>query len=257
VGESTAYEILFLYFALSVFQFLDGTVIKDGVEGLWERFAQRLPRGQRARLGDFRKKFFSVPYAMKDYRPYDETLDVIVRALVRQQRLRIDYRGLLGEGRQHIFEPYTLLMYRGGLYLLGRSHRGESLVFLAIERIRSVTPAEERFVYPPDYSPEKQSEGIFGIIAGPQTRVELLVMNPETLAYLESRRVHPTQSFRKRRDGKAVLSMTVRGTEELKNWVLSFGPYLQVLKPKELREQVAELLCAANSLYREGHDRSP
>jgi proteasome accessory factor B len=192
----------------------------------------------------------------EDYRQYDETLDAVVRALVHQHRLRIDYRGLLGEGRTHLFEPYTLLMYRGGLYLLGRSDLADNLVFLAVERIRSVTPTAQHFVYPADYSPEKHSEGIFGIIAGPVTKVELLVMNPETLAYLESRLVHPTQRFRKRRDGKAVLSMTVRGTEELKNWVLGFGPYLQVLKPKELRQQVAELVSAASSLYRDTHDRA-
>jgi hypothetical protein len=39
----------------------------------------------------------------------------------------------------------------------------------------------------------------------------------------KSRELHPTQKFRRRRDGKTILSMTVRGTTELRNWILSLG----------------------------------
>jgi predicted DNA-binding transcriptional regulator YafY len=148
------------------------------------------------------------------------------------------------------FEPYTLALHRGGLYLIGKSHRGNHIVTLAVERMRSAKRLTEHFEYPKSYSPEKQTEGAFGIIEGPETHVELLVMNPETLAYLKSRRIHPTQRFRTRGDGKTVLSMTVRGTEELKNWILGFGPFLQVLKPRELREEMADLLRQAAALYR-------
>jgi hypothetical protein len=82
------YEVLFLYFALSVFRFLDGTVIEEGVEGLWERFVRSLPEAEAARLSDFSRKFYAVPHAMKDYREFDEILDTIVQSLVRQNRMR-------------------------------------------------------------------------------------------------------------------------------------------------------------------------
>ena len=84
--------------------------------------------------------------------------------------LRLDYAGLLGEGKTHDFEPYTLLMYRGGLYLLGRSHRGAKIVTLAVERIRRAERLPERFEYPKNYSPQQHTEGIFGIIEGPESR---------------------------------------------------------------------------------------
>jgi proteasome accessory factor B len=152
----------------------------------------------------------------------------------------------------HEFDPYTLVLYRGGLYLLGQSHLGNRIVTLAVERMRSAERLPERFEYPRAYSPEKQTEGTFGIIEGPETRVEILVMNPETVAYLKSRRIHPTQRFQRRADGKTVLSMTVRGTEELRNWILGFGPFLQVLRPRALRAEVAGLLRNAVGLYGAG-----
>lgn len=248
--DASVYQVLFLYFSLAVFQFLEGTIIRQGVEGLWERFAKTLPRAQAVRLEDFARKFFVVPYVMKDYRDHDEHLDVIVQALVDQRRLRVDYAGLLGDGKTHEFEPYTLAMYRGGLYLIGRSHRGKGIVKLAVERIRDVEKLADRFDYPRSYSPAKHTEGVFGIIEGEERHVEILVHGAETEAYLRSRRIHPTQQLRRRRDGKAVLTMSVRGTEELRNWVLGFGPYLEVLKPRSLRDEVAASLRAAAAQYR-------
>jgi proteasome accessory factor B len=250
--DSTVFQVLSFYFALAVFQFLDGTVLKDGIEDLWERFTRSVPAAHRARLAEFQKKFFVVPYAVKDYRAFDDQLDVIVQCLVYQHKLRVDYGGLLGAGKTHEFEPYTLLMYRGGLYLLGRSHRGKKIVTLAVERIRHAARLPQRFEYPARYSPQQHTEGIFGIIEGPETRVELLIMNPATEAYLAARRIHPTQRFHHRRDGTTVLSMRVRGTEELRNWILGFGPYVQVLQPPALRAEIAAAVDAMRKLYARG-----
>lgn len=251
VGEPTAYQVLFLYFSLAVFQFLEGTVIRDGVADLWDRFARSLPTGQRRSLDQFPRKFFVVPHAMKDYREHDDTLDAVVRCLVHQRLARIDYGGLLGDGKEHEFEAYTLAMYRGGLYLIGRSDRGKRIVKLAVERIRSIEVLDRRFEYPRGYTPEKHTEGVFGIIEGDERQVELLILDPQTEAYLRSRRIHPTQQFRSRRAGGTIMSMTVRGIDELKYWVLGLGPHVEVLKPRELRAEVAEAVRRASRLYRE------
>jgi proteasome accessory factor B len=186
---------------------------------------------------------------MKSYRAFDEHLDTIVFCLVNNRRMRVDYAGLLGAGKVHEFEPYTLMMYRGGLYVLGRSHRGRKVVTLAVERMRSVRRLEATFRYPPDYSPQKHTEGIFGLIDGPETLVELLIKDAATTAYLRSRRIHPSQQLRARGDGRSVLSMTVRGTDELKYWILGFGPHVEVLRPTGLRAEVGRLLADAAQPY--------
>lgn len=59
-----------------------------------------------------------------------------------------------------------------------------------MERIRSAEKLGEKFEYPDSYSLEKYTDGTFGIMDGPVTEVELHVLNPETVAYLKSRRLH-------------------------------------------------------------------
>jgi predicted DNA-binding transcriptional regulator YafY len=247
--EGSPYEVLLLYFALSVFQFLDGTVIKDGVDGMWERLWRALPRVQQSRLADFNRKFYTVPYAVKDYRQCSDVIDTCVKCLAYQYRMRIDYRGLRGEGHVHEFDPYTLTMYRGGLYLIGHSHVFRKIIWLAVERIGAAEQLPTQFTYPRSYSPQKHTAGIFGIIDGPETRVELRLLNDDTVAYLSSRRLHRTQQFRRRRDGTTVLTMTVRGTTELVPWILGLGPYIEVLHPRALRDEVRQALTRAARLY--------
>jgi len=62
----------------------------------------------------------------------------------------------------HEFEPYTLVMYRGGLYLIGHSKPVRKVLTLAVERIRSAERLTEKFDYPRTYTPEKYTEGRSG-----------------------------------------------------------------------------------------------
>src|SRR5262245_8252194 len=51
--------------------------------------------------------------------------------------------------------------------------------------------------------------------------------------------------------GTTLLTMRVRGIEELANWVLGYGAHVKVLRPAALRERVARDLRAASALYSE------
>jgi proteasome accessory factor B len=242
-AEASSYQVALLYFSLTVLKFLEGTVLEEGVEGLWEKIYQNLSLTQQTRLSDLERKFYAVPYAPKDYGEFSEQLDVILRALLDQVRLKVDYAGLTGEGRRHEFDPYSLIAYRGGLYILGYSHRVSAIIYLAVERIRSVEfirqpdGSSTRFIYPRGFDPAAHTEGTFGIVEGPE-------------AYVRSRTIHRSQRFSHRRDGTTIMTMTVRGTTELANWIMSMGPWIEVLKPASLRKEIAQRHAVASRLYR-------
>jgi predicted DNA-binding transcriptional regulator YafY len=255
--DSSLYLAAAMYFDLAVLRFLEGTVLKDTVADLWHRLYGKLNAVQQSQVRDFDRKFYAVAYAPKDYRDQDDALDLIFRALLQGCRLRIEYVPISGAPREHLFEPYTLVGYRGGLYLLGKSNHGAQPIYLAVERIRSVAFDHDsdsnqiRFTLPRRYSPASFIQGTFGIFDGPETRVVIRILSPETETYLRSRSIHPTQAFLKGRSGESLLEMKVRGTMELKNWILSFGPWIEVLEPRELRAEVAQMLRRGANLYRD------
>lgn len=252
--ESNPYRAASLYFMLTFLKFLEGTVLRETAEDLWERTLRGLAFAEQERLAHFDRKFYAVPFAPKIYREYDDQLDIILRAVIDQNTIRVDYGGLSGEGREHEFEPYTLVAYRGGLYVLGLSRLYRRVIYLAVERIRKAEFVIEamgnriRFAYPKSYRPERHLDGTFGLIEGPETEVELLLL-ADTYAYLRSRLIHPTQTFRRRRDGKMIMNMRVRGTMELRNFILGLGPWVEVLKPASLRRELAGLTREAADLY--------
>lgn len=254
-AEPSAYQVALLYFSLTVLKFLEGTVLEEGVEGLWKKIFKDLTTTQQTRLIGLERKFYAVLYAPKDYAPFSDQLDVILRALLDQSRLRIEYSGLSGDAKVHEFEPYSLISYRGGLYLLGKSDRMENLIYLAVERIRAIDFDREtdgslkRFPYPGNFDPAAHIEGTFGIVDGPETRVELIIHNAQTEGYITSRTIHRSQKFTHRRDGSTLMTMTVRGTTELANWIMTNSPWIEVVKPLALREEIARRHAESVRLY--------
>jgi len=251
--ESTAFQAVSLYFTLTILKFLEGTVLKEGVEDVWENFLAALRPIDRGDLGELDRKFYAIPYTPKNYSGLGHLLNPIVQGLIRQYRLRVEY----ATGRVHEMDPYTLIAYRGGLYLVGKTQVHRHITTLAVERIRSAQlcvgedGAFHRFVYPAGFRPERYTEGAFGIIIDEKpVAVEILIHNKETENYLRARTIHPSQKFTARRDGKSVLAMTVRGTTELRNWIMGFGPWLEVLKPAELRSELSDLMKKASRNYR-------
>ncbi len=90
------YRAASLYFTLTLLRFLEGTVMKESVEDLWDRSFKNLPTHEQERLKDFDRKFYAVPCALKDYHDYDTQLDAILRAVIGQNDIRVDYAGLTG-----------------------------------------------------------------------------------------------------------------------------------------------------------------
>ncbi len=253
--DASSYRVATLYFALSVLRFLEGTVFEYDFADALAGLRSKLGRWQASRLQDLDRKFFAVQYAPKDLRKFEDQVDKAFRALIENIRVRIVYTPISGVERVHEFDPYTMIAYKGGLYLLGKSDHADRLLYLAIERMKSVdfvgneSGGFAHFRMPAKFRPGDFVEGVFGIVDGPSTRVMLKIRSAETMTYLRARIVHPRQRFLKYK-GADCLEIPVRGTEELKNWIMGMSPYVEVVEPQSLRREIADKLRTSANLYR-------
>jgi predicted DNA-binding transcriptional regulator YafY len=112
----------------------------------------------------------------KRHRSEPDSTAASAAALLREERIRVTREGVSGSRKTFILEPYTLLVYKRGLYLAGLSegHGGEVRTF-ALDGSREVEwLRDERFEYPADFRPEQLTEGAFGLIRGKEaTRVRI------------------------------------------------------------------------------------
>jgi predicted DNA-binding transcriptional regulator YafY len=76
-----------------------------------------------------------------------------------------------------------------------------------------------------------------------------IVFAAEMQSFIEIRKFHKTQKLTTMKDGRIYMSMKVPINFETINFVLSFGPYAEVTKPKSLRESVRDSLKQALKQY--------
>src|SRR6185312_14117606 len=147
-----------------------------------------------------------------------------------------------------VIEPYTLLIYKKGVYLVANSLHHNAIRTFALDGFRAVDwQRNDRFDYPTDYHPSKLTDGAFGLVGGKPERVRIFF--DETVSRVVRRRQwHPSQKIRNV-DGGIVLTMNVATSFEITNWVLSFGAKALVLEPEGLRKEVAAELQRAAAKY--------
>jgi predicted DNA-binding transcriptional regulator YafY len=250
ITMSTA-QMVALFLSHRVFDFLAGTGFKEDLDDVFGKLEATLKRKDFVAVRNLDRKVFDVNEARHLYEGRIEDVNDIMTALMREDRLRVTHEGVSGGRKTFVLEPYTLLVYKKGLYLAGRSegHGGEVRTF-ALDGFRDVEWLRgERFEYPVDYRPERLTEGAFGLIRGEPTRVRIL-FDAKVARYVQRRQWHPTQGFR-RVDGGVEMTMDVRGTVEIVSWVLGFGDKAVVMEPSALREAVGADLHRAAARYRQ------
>jgi len=107
---------------------------------------------------------------------------------------------------------------------------------------------DQRFIPPDDFDLDEYMRDSFGVM---HTDVERVVIkfDPSLERYLKENIWHPSQAFKKDKDGSVVLTMEVGGLVEVMSWVLGFGRQAEVLAPAHLRQAVAEELAATMGKY--------
>jgi predicted DNA-binding transcriptional regulator YafY len=159
-------------------------------------------------------------------------------ALQRQERIEMDYYSMSrGALTTRQVDPYHLTYFEGGFYLIGHCHLRREPRTFAVERIRALRPTGLTFIRPKAFDAEGYFRDSWGIIRGDRLTVRLRFSQGQA-KYIAERVWHPSQEFRWVSDGRLELILKVADTLELKRWVLSYGPEVEVLEPASLREEI-------------------
>jgi predicted DNA-binding transcriptional regulator YafY len=230
-------HVIALYFAISMLRFLKGTDLEDKMQNLFGN----LYKGKNKNLFyNLDKNIYSINEWPKDYSKKANVLKDCLHSMVHRKILRVNYKAVNKRTfAQHELKIYTLLQYRNGLYLIGRTEKGDRITLFALERVTKTEKTGTTFNYPSNYSPQDYVDGAFGLIRSDGKKYNVVVNFSSKLNdVITSRKWHKTSSTKTLKDGTIQLSMTVSALEQVLPWVLSFGNCAKVLKPKELKDSI-------------------
>ena len=232
-------ELLTLYFLRPQLEMLKGTPFHDDLASIFRKVNSVLPPRYAAHLERISRVAIPLLQGRRDYSSISGILEELRKALLYQNRITLLYKlPSRKDAESYAVDPYTLIFYKGGLYLLGFARNRSALRIFAIERISGITIEKERFEIPDDYHPEKHFKGAFGIDT--EEPLAIRVRFSAAIAHAIADRIwHPTQTITRLQDGSLELAFTAGGRMEIVSWVLSYGSHAELLEPPELRNELA------------------
>ncbi len=235
----TLSELLSLYFAQDALRSLDGTVLHDSLQSLFDKVRTNLPKPLFRQMLDLRGSFLSGIPAQKDYGVYREFIKIIRDAIQERKTLQLQYHARNQAPAERKVNPYAVRLHNGTLYVIGHCHLRKDVRSFVVDRMQKIKMTEESFPDPLGFSLKDYLRHSFGMFREDSVRVKVRFHKSLT-RYLLERRWHPSQKNKKLKDGSLELAFEVAGTKEMKTWILGFGSLAKVLEPTSLVKEVKD-----------------
>ena len=178
--------------------------------------------------------------------------DSIVESMRSNTELIIDYQRYEGRRETLTMQPYSMKVYNRRWYVLGYIKEKESIRHLALERILDLQTTSKKFEFPKDFNPRKYYDNVVGIYVNnelPVVNLKIRVYGVQ-MEYIRMLPLHKSQSEGKSRYGEfAEFTYRVCLTPELKSKILEMGPNVEVLEPKDYREEILSEIKASMNRY--------
>lgn len=175
----------------------------------------------------------------------------LYQAIREKTRVTIEYNSFSsGKKTRHRLAPYAVLFRKRAWYVIGHSGTSKRILTFRINRIESLTMTHAGYTIPEEFSVQKYLDKSWDVMLGPDTHVVILFA-PRIVPLIQEVNWHPTQQLQDLDDGTLRFEATVAGWYEIGWWVLSWGHEAEVVKPKALREWVAQTAQEMLTLYAE------
>ena len=179
----------------------------------------------------------------------EEYLDIIIRAIHTNHRLRIGYQKFGAEGYEKTVCPYALNLFHQRWYLLARTGDDQMRVY-ALDRVTMVELTGETFEMPADFSPQDYFSEYYGVLTDNTPLAHVVIRAYDrTPNYLRTLPLHHSQRELVSTPDYTDFSFDIRPTADFLGELLSHGNGIEVLEPTELREKMRQMIAATLSRY--------
>ncbi|MBM4305131.1 MAG: WYL domain-containing transcriptional regulator [Deltaproteobacteria bacterium] len=246
----TLTELMSLYFYKDLVRVFKGTPFHDSIDSVFKKIQSTLPP-QALRYLDEMQSVFHVgikPY--KDYGQFRNILNQVNQAAMERRRVEMVYHSLHRKERTlRKVDPYKVWFYDGTIYLIGLCHLREEVRMFVLDRIKMLKVTEDRFTVSKDFSLDDFMRHSFKVMHDELYTVRVRISSGWA-RWVGEKIWHESQKIIKLPGGGLEITFRVAGLDEIKRWILSFGPECQVLEPAKLKEMVRKDLEATLQQYR-------
>jgi len=248
----TLTELMSLYVYKDLVRFLKGTPFFDSLDSVFKKIQSTLPPQALSYLDQIQSVFHVGIKPYKEYGRFREILNQVSTAALECRRIEMVYHSLHREEKTlRKVDPYKVWFYDGTIYLIGHCHLRDEVRMFVLDRINLLNVTSEKFSIPKDFSLDEFMRHSFKVMHDEVYTVKVRI-TPGWARWVGEKIWHESQKAKKNGDGSLELTFRVAGLDEIKRWVLSFGPEAVVLEPEKLKEMVRKDLSRNLAQYSKG-----
>lgn len=170
-----------------------------------------------------------------------------------QRRIRIVYHSLRSnQEKVWVVDPYFIEMTGVGYsaYVIGYAEGADrnGITTFKLNRIKEIELLEESFEIPEGLKLDELLGSSWGVVWGEDIVVKLK-FSPSVTRRVKESNWHPSQIIEDLPDGGCTLTLRVGSFLEITPWIRSWGPDVEVLEPKPLRNDFQAWVNELHRMY--------
>ena len=182
-----------------------------------------------------------------------ENLHKFIEAMKRSVRINVVYRKYGNDEESEMtVDPYFVKLINKRWYGIVKKPIEEGWMFvLAFDRILSLELTDEKFKYPKGFDPVAFFRNNYGIVWNDDIPIEKVVIRAfgKQVYYFRDLPLHHTQQEIATEEDYSDFELTLRPTPDFFTPLLSRGPFIKVLSPKWLADEIKKQHEDAAKLY--------
>ncbi|MNU71526.1 hypothetical protein D3C71_609580 [compost metagenome] len=171
-----------------------------------------------------------------------EHFDSIYQAIVKRICLVITYQSFKAREPIHIpFHPYILKQFNNRWFVVGRENGKEPIMTFALDRIVSIDYNLELNYSNRNFDGDTHYQNTYGVtvLGDSQLMDVILKVDASNAPYVLTKPFHHSQTLLETLDdGSVLIQLRIHLNMEFDRLILGFGPSIEVLKPKILRNRI-------------------
>lgn len=193
-------------------------------------------------------------------------LATVYDALFEERKIAIAYRIRNGDERQYQVNLLGMVFRDGVIYAVCTLDGKENIRQMPLHRILQAKLMNEAIECPPHFDLDHYVRTYFDYPLrelqvnashrdGIQEKIRVtLALDPVSAVHLQESPLAEDQVIQALPDGRITFTATVNNTERLRWWILSYGPYMEIMAPEDLRKEIGKKIRQASRIYHPTED---
>lgn len=209
-----------------------------------------LPAKQQELIREACELFDVLSLHMADHSRCRKIMTTVQLALLGKRQVEGLYRSPHKKRAEKVhLQPRRVFLSGQAWYLAGYCNKSKETHLYRLARFKDMKMLDQPTTVPPRFSLRECLGNAWGVHRGDREYHVEILFDPDAAELVAETQWHHTQELVPQKDGSLIFRCTVSGLEEIKWWILGWGPRAKVLKPKELKESIVELVQNTARLY--------